>query len=151
MQTVELKPPSPEVAKQAKRALRILAALPRRTYRVMQVRLGDDAKGAVSATVPREAFDLFLEILGQMANGNAVTVLPVHAELTTQQVADLLNVSRPYVIQLLDEGKIPSRKVGAHRRVRAEDVLACKLRDDARRKNVLDELAAEAQKHGLGY
>ena len=150
MQTIELKPPSPKVAEQAKTALRVLSALPRRTERTVQVRPEGKAAG-VSVTVPREAFDLFLEILGQMANGNAVTIVPVHAELTTQQVAALLNVSRPYVVQLLDEGKIPSRRVGAHRRVRAEDVLASRLRDDKRRKEILDELTAEAEKHGLGY
>ena len=150
MQTIELKPPSPLTAEQAGRALRVLAALPRRDGRTVEVRPTDESD-AVSVSIPRQAFDLFLEILGQMANGNAVTVVPVHAELTTQQVADLLNVSRPYVIQLLDEGKIPSRKVGSHRRVRAEDVFAYKLRDDARRREILDELTAEAQKHGLGY
>lgn len=150
MRTIELKPPSPEAAEQARRALRLLVALPHRDTRTVEMR-PDAEGGAVSVTLPHEAFDLFLEILGQMANGNAVTVVPVHAELTTQQVADLLNVSRPYVIQLLDDAKLPSRKVGSHRRVRAEDVLAYKLRDDSRRKEILDELTAEAQKHGLGY
>jgi excisionase family DNA binding protein len=94
---------------------------------------------------------LFLEVLGQLANGNAVTILPVHAELTTQQAAELLNVSRPYVVSLLEEQVIPYRKVGSHRRLRAADVLAYKHRDEARRKQVLDELTADAQKHDLGY
>ena len=109
---------------------------------------GDEA---AQVTVPYGAFALFLEVLGQMANGNAVTIVPIHVELTTQQAADLLNVSRPYVIQLLDEKKLPSRKVGAHRRVRAADLVAFRQSDDRQRREVLRELAAEAQKHGLGY
>ena len=68
-----------------------------------------------------------------------------------KEAADLLNVSRPHLVKLLEDGKMPSRKVGAHRRVRAEDVLAYNQADEARRKAVLDELTAEAEKHGLGY
>ena len=110
-----------------------------------------EAGSEQAVVVPRQAFELFLEILGQMANGNAVTILPVHAELTTQQAADLLNVSRPHLVRLLEERAIPFRHVGAHRRVRAADVLAYKRKDEARRREVLDALAAEAQEHALGY
>ncbi|MEK6606986.1 MAG: excisionase family DNA-binding protein [Myxococcota bacterium] len=150
MQTTELKLPSPKTAEEAKAALRALASLSRKKVRTVQVRPEGEAGGA-SVTIPREAFDLFLEVLGQMANGNAVTIVPVHAELTTQQAADLMNVSRPFLVKLLEDEKIPSRKVGAHRRVRAEDVIAYKQADDVRRKAILDELTAEAEKHGLGY
>jgi excisionase family DNA binding protein len=144
--------PSSEAAEEAKKALRVLSGVPRRRgpSRIVQVRPEGEGQ-AVSATVPREAFELFLEILGQMANGNAVTIVPVHAELTTQQAADLLNVSRPHLVSLLDERKIPFRMVGAHRRVKAADLLAYQQRDEAERKKVLDELTAEAEKHGLGY
>jgi excisionase family DNA binding protein len=142
--------PSEKTAKQAHDALEALRAVPRRAgARELRVILKQGKP--VDATVPREAFELFLEVLGQLANGNAVTIVPVHAELTTQQAADLLNVSRPHVVQLLEDGELPFSKVGTHRRVRAADVMAYKTRRDAAHEAALDELAAEAQKHNLGY
>lgn len=146
-----LKIPDQETANEARAALRVLSSLPRRKKsRLLEVQA--EGKGSpVSITIPREAFDVFLDVLGQMALGNAVTIVPIQAELTTQQAADLLNVSRPFLIQLLESGKLPFRKVGTHRRIRAEDLLAYKRSDDSRRQALLDELTAEAEKLGLGY
>ncbi len=150
MLAASVKLPSSSASQEARTALRALTGLQKkRSARTLEVRA--DGGAGVSVTVPREAFQLFLEILGQMANGNAVTIVPVHAELTTQQAADMLNVSRPFLVKLLEEKKIPFRLVGTHRRIKMADLMAYKQTDDAARAAALEELAAEAQKHGLGY
>lgn len=151
MTAAALKIPSSEESAEAQGAVRALSKLLRKkSMRSIRVK-PEGAKEDVSVTVPRQAFELFLDILAQMANGNAVSIVPVHAELTTQQAADMLNVSRPFLVSLLDAGKIPFRMVGTHRRVRVADLVAYKDQDAAQRQRVLDELAAEAQKHDLGY
>ena len=86
-----------------------------------------------------------------IASGQGVTIIPDNAELTTVQAADVLNVSRPYLIKLLDERAIPHRKIGKHRRIRVEDVMAYKVAIDREREAILDQLTREAQEQGLGY
>jgi len=92
---------------------------------------------------------LLARILAHMAAGQGVSVVPADAELTTQQAADLLNVSRPFLIGLLDAGEIEYRKVGKHRRVRADSLLDYKRKDDQRRREAADELTALGQDMGL--
>jgi len=116
----------------------------------IQLRAQEDGTEAV-VNLPRAAFDLLLELLSQLASGHAVTIVPVHAELTTQQAADLLNVSRPFLVGLLEQGKIPHHRVGTHRRVRFEDLMTYRRAMMQQSKAALDELAAEAQRLSLGY
>ena len=102
-------------------------------------------------TLPPIVLEKLVELLTQIANGNAVTIIPVHAELTTQQAANILNVSRPFLVKLLEKGEIPFREVGTHRRVRMGDLMAYKSRIDQKRHETLDELTRQAQELGLGY
>ncbi len=101
--------------------------------------------------LPAGAVKLLAKILEDMAAGRAVMILPQEAELTTQQAANFLNVSRPFLIRLLEGGTMPFRLVGTHRRIRFEDVRRYKESIDAKRRKVLDRLAAEAQELGMGY
>jgi excisionase family DNA binding protein len=101
--------------------------------------------------LPEPMFHLLARMAEVLARGDAVTIVPVGQELTTQQAADLLNVSRQYLVRLLDEGELPfTRTEGKHRRLRIEDVLAYKAKRDREREEGLDELATLTQAMG-GY
>jgi excisionase family DNA binding protein len=101
--------------------------------------------------LPAGAVALLMEILQAIAAGRGVTVIPENAELTSVQAAEVLNVSRPFLIKLLDDNVLPHRKVGKHRRIRMEDVMAYRSKIDRDREAVLDQLAREAQEMGMGY
>ena len=101
--------------------------------------------------LPGYALNLLLTMLTEMSKGNAITVMPIHAELSTQETAELLNISRPHLVDLLEQGNIPFRKVGTHRRILANDVFDYKQRIDEARFKALDDLAAQAQESDMGY
>ena len=145
------KPPSTAAAAAAREALRALSGVTRKKGASVRLEVKGEERGKVAVDMPREALELLVEVLGQMANGNAVTIVPIHEELTTHRAAEFLNVSRPYLIGLLDAGKIPYRMVGTHRRIRLPDLMAFKKQDDARRDKALAELTQQAEDLDLGY
>lgn len=106
---------------------------------------------SVKVTVPESALGFLLKYLHSLSEGKAVSILPLESELSTQQAADILNVSRPHLVKMLEEGKIQHHKVGRHRRINAEDLLEYKHQRDEERDNILDDLASQAQELDMGY
>jgi excisionase family DNA binding protein len=139
--------PTQTEAKQAEETSRVLSSR-LRSKTPLKLRLVDSPEDE-TLVIPASAAKMLVGILDEMGRGNTVTVVPVHAELTTQEAADILSVSRPSLIQLLDEGKIAYRKVGTHRRVRFESVMAYKLRVHGERLAALSELVAYDQEIGI--
>ena len=140
--------PSPNDSELARNSSRLLAACighgPTARLRVID---GD----AEPIEVPVAALRMLVDILANMAEGNATSIVPIHAELTTQQAADFLNVSRPYLVGLLDRGELAHHKVGTHRRVYFRDLLEYKQALDRKALETMAELAAQAQALNLGY
>lgn len=147
---MELIPSANEVALARDSSRSLAKTLPKKKNQVKIRVIGDGEKEA-DIIVPASALKLLVSLLTEMAQGNAVTIMPLHAELTTQQAADLLNVSRPFFIKLLKDEKIPFRKVGRHRRIAARDVMTFKHIQEKVSEIAMDNLAAEAQKLKLGY
>jgi excisionase family DNA binding protein len=99
--------------------------------------------------LPHSVYNVLRDVIHDMAQGHTVTVMPVHAEITTQEAADLLNVSRPFLVSLLEKGAMPYRMVGTHRRIRLEDLVVYRASRDSQRRQLLDEIANESQELGL--
>ena len=116
--------PSEEDAKVAAISSRVLASAPKE--RELRVRLDDGQE----ITLPKGVARLLSHLLTEMARGNAVTLFPIHTELTTQEAADFLNVSRPHLVQLLESGELKFRKVGTHRRVRFQELAEFRRQSD---------------------
>ena len=111
---------------------------------------GDDGvQAADPISLPANIFRIFVNMLVEMGNGNTVAVVPVTAELTTQQAADLLNVSRPHLIKLLDQHKLPHRMVGTHRKLLARDVLAYRDKIALERREALARMVEMDEDFGL--
>ncbi|EGF31736.1 Excisionase domain protein [Oxalobacteraceae bacterium IMCC9480] len=130
---------------------RALAVLLRTQAETQRIHIFDEQEQSHVIELPTAALRLLIDILAELANGNAVQIMPVHAQVTTQEAADLLNVSRPHFIKLLNQGVLPFHKTGKHRRVKFADVMEYKARRDEDSAGTMDALAQQAQGSGMGY
>lgn len=141
--------PSEEEATRARDSAHALAQLLSR-----QKTLAVNAAGATPnepIAIPDAAARLLVEILNKLGQGEGVAIVPIRAELSTQEAAEVLNVSRPFVIKLIEEKQLPCRMVGTHRRILLSDLMSYKRAVDAKRLEVLGELSAQAQDLNMGY
>lgn len=130
---------------------RALAAYLATNFETQRIQIFDDHNQAHQVELPTSALRLLVDILAELADGNAVQVVPVHAELTTQEAADLLNVSRPHLVKLLEDGVLPFHRTGKHRRVRFADLMQFKDARDQASEQAMADLARQSQELGLGY
>ena len=136
--------PTREDAELATRASQVLAP---KAKAELKIKLDDGTE----LTLPKAATRLLHHLLTQMSLGNAVTLIPIHAELTTQEAADYLNVSRPFLIKLLEMNRIPFHMVGTHRRVKFIELEAFRKRVEQERLAAMEELTDQARELGMGY
>ncbi len=142
--------PSPEDIKLAKESSKKMEALNIQSAKHTAKLIVTD-NHCIEFQLSKTMFEALREVINEMAAGRAIMLIPVNSELTTQEAANLLNVSRPYFVKLLDEGKIPFRTVGRYRRVLYEDLIKYQKVAEAKRQAAMDELVAQAQELNLGY
>lgn len=130
---------------------RTLAAWLATRFETQSIQIFDDQNQAHQVELPTTALRLLVDILAELADGNAVQVVPIHAELTTQEAADLLNVSRPHIVKLLEEGLLPFHRTGKHRRVRFADLMQFKSDRERASEQAMEQLAKQAQELAMGY
>jgi excisionase family DNA binding protein len=143
--------PTPEVAELAKLSSQQLSTLIETNNKTQKIDIQGKDGNIHAIELPVNMLYLLLEALTQLGEGNAVNLTPIHSELTTQEAADLLNISRPSLIKLLDEKQIPYHRVGNRRKVKFTDVSSYKDKIDKKRRKTLDELSDLDQELGLGY
>lgn len=141
--------PTQEAITLANQALESVSAVVANPPETITFAILDPDLQGTKITIPGGMFRLMVDVLNAASQGEPITLLPHSAELSTQEAANMLNVSRPYLVKLLDEGAMPSRKVGIYRRVKVQDVLRYQNQEKAKREKILDELTQEAQEMGL--
>jgi len=130
---------------------RALAAFLSTQFETQRIQIFDAKNEAHQVELPTSALRLLVDVLSELAEGNAVKVVPIHAELTTQGAADMLNVSRPHLVKLLESGALAFHKTGKHRRIRFADLMAFKTEQDRASAQAMEALAKQAQELQLGY
>ena len=137
--------PTTDDVRLARKSSRRLAPFRNRDLNVRIAETGEQVE------LPAVAVRLLVDLLSALAEGHAVSLIPIHAELTSQQAADLLGVSRPFLIRQLEDKLIPFRRVGTHRRILFSDLMKFKRKIDKQRTEALDELTGQAQDLDMGY
>lgn len=147
MVTIDILPPTETESSQARESYEKLAPFvePKRPLTFIVA----DAEHKEPIQLPAEVVALLKKVLEAMVAGHGITLIPLHAELTTMEAADILNVSRPYLIKLLEADEIPYRKVGRHRRIRLDDLMAYMKESDRKSRAAMDELVALSEELGL--
>ncbi len=143
-------PNAQEIA-MAKLGSQELSAVIESNGEAQQINIIDKSGNTHEVTLPSSVLSMMIEMMTQLSQGNSVNITPIHAELTTQEAADLLNMSRPTLIKLLDSGDIPFYRTGNRRKVPFSDVIKYKENLEVDRLSTLDELSALDQEMGMGY